>query len=415
MFFDARKAKQLAPGEHLLVDGCQGLRLVATQSTRTWVYRYKVGDKMKQARLGHWPAVPVQAAAAQWQAMRDAREAGQDPKALVRRKVADPKPTPATYTVAALVADYIAGHLPNRSEASAEAARRALQRLLEEDADLAGMPAADLTRARAFAVIDARKDYPTAAAKLKSLMAAAWDYAHDSGKLEAVNWWREVMRGRLKSRGRIVGGEHVGQRRRVLTIEEVRALLAWSENMHEHGRDMLVLYLWTCTRGSEIAGMAADQISQERGQWWWTIPAGMTKNAGNAHAVDLRVPLFGRALEVVQRRLSLGQMFEGYSQHFFSTYIYDLQPYSIKSQTRPQRLTLPVTHWTPHDLRRTSRTLLAGLGCPNEIGEALLGHLPANIVATYNRATYDAERVMWLGRLSEVLAQLNDAPDPVGR
>ena len=47
MFFDARKAKQLAPGEHLLVDGCQGLRLVATESTRTWVYRYKVGDKMK--------------------------------------------------------------------------------------------------------------------------------------------------------------------------------------------------------------------------------------------------------------------------------------------------------------------------------------------------------------------------------
>ena len=406
MFFDARKAKQLAPGEHLLVDGCQGLRLVATESTRTWVYRYKVGDKMKQARLGHWPAVSVQAAAAQWQAMRDAREAGQDPKALVRRKVEAPKPTPAAYTVRELVDDYITGHLPNRSEASAESARRALNRLLDEDGELASLPAESVNRARAFSVIEARKDYPTAAAKLKSLMAAAWDYAHDSGKLEAVNWWREVQRGRLKSKGRIIGGEHVGQRRRVLTIEEVRALLAWSENMHEHGRDMLVLYLWTCTRGSEIAGMAADQISQERGQWWWTIPASMTKNAGNAHAVDLRVPLFGRALEVVQRRLPLGQMFEGYSQHFFSTYIYDLQPYSIKSQARPQRLTMPVTHWTPHDLRRTSRTLLAGLGCPNEIGEALLGHLPANIVATYNRATYDKERCYWLEKLSEKLSSL---------
>ena len=47
---------------------------------------------------------------------------------------------------------------------------------------------------------------------------------------------------------------------------------------------------------------------------------------------------------------------------------------------------------------------MAGIGCPNEIGEAILGHLPANIVATYNRATYDAERVMWLGRLSELLS-----------
>lgn len=406
MFFDARKAKQLAPGEHLLVDGCQGLRLVATESTRTWVYRYKVGDKMKQARLGHWPAVPVQAAAAQWQAMRDARENGGDPKAMVRRKVASPKPTPAAYTVSALVDDYITGHLPHRSEASAEAAKRALLRLLDEDADLASLPAESVNRARAFAVIEARKEFPTAAAKLKSLMAAAWDYANDAGRIEAVNWWRQVHRGRLKSKGKVVGGEHVGKTRRVLTLDEVRTLLAWAQdNMHETGRDVLTLYLWTCTRGSEIVSMRPEHITDERGQWWWTIPASLTKNAGNSHAVDLRVPLFGRALAVVKDRLTTqGPMFDGYTQHFFSTYIYDLQPYSIKSQDRPHRSTLPVTNWTPHDLRRTSRTLLAGLGCPNEIAEAILGHMPPNIVATYNRATYDAERVMWLGRLSELLA-----------
>lgn len=98
-------------------------------------------------------------------------------------------------------------------------------------------------------------------------------------------------------------------------------------------------------------------------------------------------------------------MFGGYTQHFFSTYIYDLQPYSIKSQARPDRVTLPVTNWTPHDLRRTSRTLLAGMGCPNEIAEAILGHMPPHIVATYNRATYDAERVVWLGRLSGLLCR----------
>lgn len=403
MFFDARKAKQLGPGEHLLVDGCQGLRLVATESTRTWVYRYKVGDKMKQARLGHWPAVSVQAAAAQWQAMRDAREKGEDPKALVRRKVASQKPTPAAYTVRSLVDDYITGHLPNRSEASAEAAKRALERLMIEDGELASLPAESVNRARAFAVIEARKDYPTAAAKLKSLLAAAWDYANDSGRIEAVNWWRQVQRGRLKSKGRIVGGEHVGQTRRVLTLDEVRTLLKWSsEHMHETGRDVLTLYLWTCTRGSEIVSMRPEHITDESGQLWWTIPASLTKNAGNSHAVDLRVPLFGKALDVVQRRMVSG-MFDGYTQHFFSTYVYYLQPYSIKSKTRPDRVTLPVTNWTPHDLRRTSRTLLAGIGCPNEIAEAILGHMPTSIVATYNRHSYDAERVLWLGRLSELL------------
>lgn len=406
MFFDARKAKQLAPGEHLLVDGCQGLRLVATESTRTWVYRYKVGDKMKQARLGHWPAVPVQAAAAQWQAMRDAREKGEDPKAMIRRKVETPKPTPAAYTVSALVDDYITGHLAQRrTEASTAAAVRYLTRLMDEDQDLARLPAASVNRAKAFAVIDARKDYPAAATKLKSLLAAAWDYANDAGKVEAVNWWREVMRGRLKSKGKFIGGEHVGPVRRSLTLDEVRTILAWSEDhMHETGRDLLCMYLWTCTRGGEITSMRSEHITDEGGQLWWTIPAGLTKNAGNPFAVDHRVPLFGRALEVVQRRRSAnGLLFGGYARSFFSTYVYDLQPYSIKSQNRPHRATLPVTNWTPHDLRRTSRTLLAGLGCSNEIAEAILGHMPPNIVATYNRATYDAERATWLGRLSDLL------------
>jgi len=30
MFFDARAAKLLKPGEHLVVMGCSGLRLIAT-------------------------------------------------------------------------------------------------------------------------------------------------------------------------------------------------------------------------------------------------------------------------------------------------------------------------------------------------------------------------------------------------
>ena len=41
MFFDVRAAKLLKPGEHLAVEGCEGLRLVASASKQTWAYRYK--------------------------------------------------------------------------------------------------------------------------------------------------------------------------------------------------------------------------------------------------------------------------------------------------------------------------------------------------------------------------------------
>ncbi|MGF6345967.1 hypothetical protein [Variovorax sp. W2I14] len=68
---------------------------------------------------------------------------------------------------------------------------------------------------------------------------------------------------------------------------------------------------------------------------------------------------------------------------------------------------LPVTNWTPHNLRRTSRTMLAALGCPKEIGEAILGHLPPTIEGTYNSHTYDAERRLWLTRLAKHLERLS--------
>lgn len=404
MMFDARAAKLLAPGEHLTIAGCPGLRLVASATYRTWTYRYKAGDLMKQVRLGHWPAMPVQAAVVAWQGLREGKASGADPQA--GRKAQREAVKPATsYTVRDLVADFIAGHLvSSRKDASALAAQRALDRLMAEDPALADMPASSVGRSKAFAVIDQRKAYPTAAAKLRSLMASAWEYAQDAGHLpdDAANHWRDVMRGRLKTKGKIVGGSHQGSARRVLRMDEVRTLLDWLPNMHQTGQDMVTLYLWTGTRGSEIVSMESKHITEEPTGWWWTIPTSLTKNAGNPLAVDLRVPLFGRALEVVKRRMKKG-FFDGYTQHDFSTYIYDFQPYSSKSKARPDRLTLPVTHWTPHNLRRTARTLLAGLGCPNEVGEAIVGHMPGSMVATYNSHSYDAERVLWLGRLSQLL------------
>jgi integrase len=212
------------------------------------------------------------------------------------------------------------------------------------------------------------------------------------------------MKGKLKSRGKIVGGEHQGQQRRVLRDAEVGELLAWLPNMHELGRDTLQMYLWTCTRGAEILAMRPGLISEEKDGWWWTVPKEATKNARFEEAVDLRVPLIGRALKIVQRRLETvgksGLLFEDargeqYTQHDFSTYIYGLQPYSEKVARRESEgLVLPVTHWTPHNLRRTSRTMLAVLGCPKEIE------------GTYNAHSYDAERRLWLTRLAKHLEGL---------
>jgi integrase len=64
-----------------------------------------------------------------------------------------------------------------------------------------------------------------------------------------------------------------------------------------------------------------------------------------------------------------------------------------------------MAEWAPHDLRRTGRTMLAALGCPAEVAEAILGHQAPSIQATYNRHSYDIERRHWLTLLSARLEQ----------
>jgi integrase len=424
MFFDPRAAKALQPGKHLVVVGCPGLRLVATDRFKTWTYRYRPSGSaaLKQVSLGHWPAVPVAEAVGLWQSLRDARAGGADPRGVLEAPrhgpVAVEAGPGAGPTVDRIVRRYIKSLASTRKAAGAQAAERALLAMLEEHPSVASTPAAKLTRAQAYAVIDSKRSTPTAAAKLRSLLGAAWDDAYDPGVLpqDAPNWWRQVLRGKLKSKGKIVGGEHVGPKRRVLRLDEAAVLLRWSaDNMHALGADVLTLYLWTGARGAEILSMRPEHVAEEPTGWWWTVPAALTKNAGHDFATDLRVPLLGRALAVVQRRIQEageGELFEStrglpYTQHDFSTYVYDLQPYSVKSRERPTRAVLPVTHWTPHHLRRTVRTNLSALGCPKDVAEAILGHMPETIEATYNLHSYDAERREWLCRWADKLEEIS--------
>ena len=90
MGFDASAAKLLQPGDHIMVDGCPGLRLVATATRRTWTYRYKspVDGRMRQVAIGPWPATSSAAATVAWEAPRQRRDAGEDPAQAKRQAVA---------------------------------------------------------------------------------------------------------------------------------------------------------------------------------------------------------------------------------------------------------------------------------------------------------------------------------------
>jgi integrase len=62
-----------------------------------------------------------------------------------------------------------------------------------------------------------------------------------------------------------------------------------------------------------------------------------------------------------------------------------------------------MAHWTPHDLRRTARSLMSRAGVPSEVAERVLGHVIAGVRGTYDRHEYAAERRDALERLAALL------------
>ena len=407
--FDVRAAKALPPGKHMLVPNCPGLRLAATATRKTWTYRYEDAQgKMKQQKLGTWPGLDFAAAVSEWTRLRNQREKGVDPVRQKKVEKAAALVAPAT-TVRALAATFLDRYIDKeRSKDSASAARSALERMLDEEPEFAAIRPNEVGRGLAFQVIDKRRDKPTAAARLRALLGQAWDYGLDAGLIDpdTPNYWRLVLHGKLKSKGKLIGGEHQGKVFRALSDDELRTLLPWClEHMHVNGRDGAFLYLWTGMRGVELFGLRPEFIRKEKDGWWLTYPLGLLKTADQADTVDHRVPLVGRALEIVQRRIKkvgdTGYLFETmkggevqqYTQSAFSSYAYHLQPYSAKVKRRASEgLVSPVSGWSPHDLRRTARTMLTKLRCDVQVAEAFIGHKPPGIVSVYDRHTFDAEK-----------------------
>jgi integrase len=418
MLFDARQAKMLLPGQHIVVDDCPGLRLEITASSKSWTYRYKspVDGRMRQVKLGQWPAMPASSALLRWQEFRNKRTTGLDP--ALEKKQHRQEVAAGVYTVGNAVADYIAGHLNvNRK---ADGAKATAARLTKAVVNISEIPAVGVTRRVAFDLIAGLADKPVAARSVRNELGAAWDLALDAGKLseDAPNWWRQIMAGKLRSKGAVRDGKNKGTAKRVLSELEISQLLKDDfALLSEIVQDVLTLYLWTATRGGEIVQMHTKQITHEPDGWWWTIPKELQKNSKRENAMDLRVPLLGRALEVVQRRQAdkpKGYLFpskskEGYpAQAGIQSQVNFRQPYCVQ---RPDitRTRLSVTHWSPHDLRRTARTMLAGLGCPGDVAESILGHVQPGVSGIYNLHHYDQERRVWLQRWSDKLDTLTQA------
>jgi integrase len=412
--FEPRAAKALAPGEVLSFRAYPGLRLVVTATRKTWTYRYAQPDtgKQKQLALGLWPAVGFGEAVAAWEKARGVRSKGVD---VGDEKRAEVRATKARVlaaknrerqTCAFVVERYLEETVEmNRKAKGAAEARRMLERAI---VPIAAVPARELTKAQARDVIvrvaaTARR----VAAMTRQELRACWSYASDQGWVdEGVNpFGGKDLGGRFKA----------SARDRALAGTEAGALLRW---MHEPGAysrtvaDALELVLRTGLRSGEVCSIRSTELVERAGVLWLEIPAARMKGK-KAHSA----PLVGRARTIVEARMTdlPGFLFarrqrEGDEPRPIEQKVLGVEVYAHAGRSKAaafaRKRVCPVRDWAPHDLRRTARTLLGDLGCPFEVGEAILAHLLPGVAGVYNRAAYEAQKIEWLVKLGDHLDTL---------
>ncbi len=434
--------KGMAHGDELADPERPGLRVRRVHDRRVFGYRYRnpVGA-LRQVEVGVLGPKTLAQLHVEWERLRDVVRGGGDPRAQKKAdketKVREAKAAVArVLTVGDIVDQYLQeGVEKSRKAKGAAETRRLLEQLIrfgtwtaaqrERDKtagrrrkalpkgvrDVADVSALEFTRQQAHELLVAfGESAPRAAAMARQELRGAWRYAIAAGRLIGPSPFEKVPGAKLDEFGGR-GLVNSSKRERALSAEEAGALLRWMAEPGTYSRtvrDALELVVRTGLRSGEVCAIHSRELVRRDGVLWLDIPAARMK-AGAAHSV----PLVGRAEQIVLARVPEkgGYLFAATSgDKAIEQKVLGVEVYACSGRSTAKayaaRKVCPVGDWTVHDLRRTARSLLAALGCPYEVGEAVLAHTLPGVHGVYNRHDYAAAKVEWLAKLGQHLDKL---------
>jgi len=196
--------------------------------------------------------------------------------------------------------------------------------------------------------------------------------------------------------------------RRVLSDNEIKALLAWlpGSGFSATQKNVIRLTLWTGCRTGEVCEAVWKDVDLEKAVWHLRD----SKNGAERYiqlprqAVGFlrQLRLNGMTYVFMSTRTGLPIQQKSLSEMKWHMKNPDLVRKNRSFRSEQLWLTT-IDDWSPHDLRRTVRTGLARLGCPSEVAEAVLGHSRKGIEGTYDLHGYEKECREWLQRWADHL------------
>jgi integrase len=192
-----------------------------------------------------------------------------------------------------------------------------------------------------------------------------------------------IQRSEEKTRDRVLNDDEIILLWRALDLENQKIFDAYPIT-----KLALKMILLTGQRPGEVAGMEGSELVERMDGFWWEIPSKRMKGK-NATAHD--VPLNSMALEAIKQ----AKKYSGKSRYIFRSSFKKDSQISVPAISRAvsrHLAEMKIEKFTPHDLRRTCRTGLAGLKVSDVVAEKILSHRLQGVLGVYNRAAYEPER-----------------------
>ncbi|MES0074120.1 tyrosine-type recombinase/integrase [Mesorhizobium sp. M0058] len=367
-------------------DKVRGLVLRVTPAgIKTWTVVYtRASDSAKQrVTLGRYDAIDLERARAKALKTMSAVAEGEDPSEKKRT-------AKAAMTVEELGGIYIERYAKREKKTWQED-----ERLLKRDVypAVGKMKALAVKRGDIIDIIEAKADAGKGAASTNVLAVVRkmFGWAVDTDRLPTS----PVIGIKPRSKP--------ARRDRVLSDVEIR--LIWNAlptaGVSPAVADITRLLFLTGQRSGEVAGLMRSEV--DIGAKAWKIPAGRTKN-GLEHLVPLAPP----ALALIEAAVERTDMELDDAALFSKTG----EPIASNAIAQAARLKLQKSNkaWTPHDIRRTVATGMAGLGVAPHIIEAVLNHISGfrgGVAGVYNRQAYEPEKRaaldLWASHLIKVV------------
>jgi integrase len=375
---------------------CPGLCIRITPKgvkTFAFAYRNKGTGKVAWLTLGRYPDVPLAQAREFANDARKTVAAGGIPLAAKARHV-EVERQGTTY--AKLVELYYDAHLSMLR--TGHATRTSLQRI----GRVYGWnerPVASITDDEAaimLADIAIRRGKKANANQTKHILHGMFKWAKQPGrKFLTINPFADLP----------APGGTITPRDRFLSADEIRQVWHALDDPQSLGikpdaATALRLILVTAARPGMVRGLVGSELRDLTGPSLhgpnWSLPAGRMK-AGSAFIT----PLSGLAQELLWPHLKTDP----------AAPLFDLPRYYLDHTAKLIVARLGMTHWTPHDLRRTAATILDRKGYSLEQIGALLAHTRKGVTAVYARwDKFDLRREMATVVEQSLRETLNDEP-----